>query len=68
MAGRKKLTINDRLDKIDAEIASAEAKLQELKEQKKMLAIEKEQEDLRELRRLILESGKTIDDVKAMLS
>lgn len=68
MAGRKKLTINDRLDKIDAEIASAEAKLQELKEQKKMLAMEKEQEDLRELRRLILESGKTIDDVKALLS
>lgn len=68
MAGREKLTINDRLDKIDAEIASAEAKLQELKEQKKMLAMEKEQEDLMELRRLILESGKTIDDVKAMLS
>lgn len=68
MAERKKYTTAEKLNKVESDIATMEEQLKKLKSQRKELVAQKEQEDLKELRKLILDSGKSIEDVKAMLS
>lgn len=68
MAERKKYTTAEKLNKAEYDIATMEEQLKKLKSQRKELVAQKEQEDLKELRKLILDSGKSIEDVKAMLS
>lgn len=68
MAERKKYTTAEKLNKVESDIATMEEQLKKLKSQRKELVAQKEQEDLKELRKLILDSGKSIEDVKSMLS
>ena len=68
MAECKKYTTAEKLNKVESDIATMEEQLKKLKSQRKELVAQKEQEDLKELRKLILDSGKSIDDVKALLS
>lgn len=68
MAERKKYTTAKKLNKVESDIATMEEQLKKLKSQRKELVAQKVQEDLKELRKLILDSGKSIEDVKAMLS
>ena len=68
MAERKKYTTAEKLNKVESDIATMEEQLKKLKSQRKELVAQKEQEDLKELRKLILDSGKSIEDVKALLS
>lgn len=68
MAERKKYTTAEKLNKVESDIATMEEQLKKLKSQRKELVAQKEQEDLKELRKLILDSGKSIEDVKDMLS
>lgn len=68
MAERKKYTTAEKLNKVESDIATMEEQLKKLKSQRKELVAQKVQEDLKELRKLILDSGKSIEDVKAMLS
>ena len=64
---RKNLTISERLEYLENEIAAKEAELKTLRTQKKELLEQKKMEDMEELYRMISESGKTIEDVRNIL-
>lgn len=68
MAGRKKLTTVEQLEKVNESISTKEEELKELKARKKELEELKKQEDLNELYTLITASGKSVEEVKALLS
>lgn len=62
-----KESLDSKLQKVNNEILEAEERLKSLKEQKKELEAQKEQEELMEIRRLIHDSGKSMEDVKKFL-
>lgn len=64
---RKKLTKEEMLEKVNADIESKENELAELKEKKKALESEIKVERLDALDKLIAGSGKTLDDIAKML-
>lgn len=71
MARRKKaeaLTTTEQLEQIEKDIAAKEQELKALKVQKKELLEKRKQEDLEEIYRIVKESGKSLDEVKEMLT
>ena len=66
--GKKNLTLDEQLAKISAEIENMEVSLKELKKTKKELEEQIEQARLSELTEIIKASGKSIEEVKEMLS
>lgn len=68
MAGRKKLSTAEQLEKINETITTKEEELKELKVQRKELEVQKKQEDLSELYQIISASGKSMEEVKVLLA
>ena len=68
MAGRRKLTTAEQLEKINETITTKEEELKELKAQRKELEVQKKQEDLSELYNIITASGKSMEENNAMLA
>ena len=66
--GKRNLTTDEMLIQAKDELAIAEENVRNLKAKIKDLEVAKEQEELKELRKLILDSGKSINDVREMLS
>ena len=66
--GRKSYTTEDKIELTQGKIVELTDELKSLKAELKELQAIKEQEDLRALKDLIAESGKSIDEVKEMLS
>ena len=66
--GKKKLTLDEQLAKVTAEIEATEAPLTELKETKKELEEQIHQQRLSELDELIQEKGLSFDEIKTMLN
>lgn len=67
--GRKPaLTLDEQLEKITAEIENMESSLKELKSAKKDLEEQIRMNRLAELDELITASGKSIDEIKELLS
>lgn len=65
--GKKSYSLEEQMDKIIAEIESTEESLKELKRMKKDLEEQIRMNRLSELDELISASGKSIEEVKAML-
>ena len=66
--GKKKLTLDEQLTKVTAEIKATEATLTELKATKKELEEQIHQQRLSELDELIQEKGLSFDEIKELLS
>ena len=66
--GKKKLTLDEQLTKVTAEIEITEATLTELKETKKEVEEQIHQQRLSELDELIQEKGLSFDEIKTMLN
>ena len=66
--GKKNLTLDEQLTKISTEIENMEVSLKELKKTKKELEEQIEKARLSELNEIIKASGKSIEEVKEMLS
>lgn len=65
--GRKSYTLEEQLEITINSIAETEAALKELKQKKKALEAEIKQKNIAELNDMIQQSGKSLDEVKAML-
>lgn len=65
--GRKSYTLEEQLEITVNSIEETEAALKELKQKKKALEAEIKQKNIAELYDMIQQSGKSIDEVKAML-
>lgn len=69
MARRKtKLSIDEKIIDIRSQIEEKQNEIKSLKEQLKLLESEKEKVDLEALYAVLKESGKTVDDVRNMLT
>lgn len=69
MARRKtKLSIDEKIIDIRSQIEEKQNEIKSLKEQLKALESEKEKADLESLYAVLKESGKTVDDVRNMLT
>lgn len=69
MARRKtKLSIDEKIIDIKSQIEEKQNEIKSLKEQLKALESEKEKADLESLYAVLKESGKTVDDVRNMLT
>ena len=66
--GKKKLTLDEQLTKVTAEIEATEATLTELKATKKELEEQIHQQRLSELDKLIQKKGLSFDELQEMLS
>lgn len=66
--GKKKLSLDEQLAKISTEIENMETSLKEMKKTKKELEEQIKQARLSELDELITASGKSIDDIKELLT
>ena len=66
--GKKNLTLDEQLAKISTEIENMEASLKELKKTKKELEEQIEQARLSELNEIIKANGKSIEEVKEILT
>lgn len=66
--GRKSYTTEEKIELTQNKIVELTDELKSLKAELKELQAIKEQEDLKALKDLIAESGKSIDEVKEMLS
>lgn len=64
---RKRMTISEQIEAINEEINAKELELNSLKAKKKELEKQKKTEEIEELYNLIAKSGKTVDEVKAMI-
>lgn len=62
------LTPEEQLEKLISDIEAAKATLKEMEQQKKNLEVEIKMNRLSELDELITASGKSFDDVKALLN
>lgn len=65
--GKKNLTLDEQLVKVDTDIKNMEESLKSLKETKKEIEEKIHQARLSELDQLIKEKGITFDDLKEML-
>lgn len=65
--GRKTLTLEEQLEKITNEIENMEKSLNELKKTKIELEEQVKMNRLSELDKLIIESGKTYEEIKELL-
>lgn len=66
--GRKSYTTEEKIELTQSKIVELTDELKSLKAELKELQAIKEQEDLKALKDLITESGKSIDEVKEMLT
>lgn len=66
--GKKKLTLDEQLTKVTAEIEATEATLTELKATKKELELQIHRQRLSELDELIQGKGLSFDELKTMLN
>lgn len=64
---KKEVNYDGLIAEIDEKISKKEAEIKELRNQKKSLEEEKETTDLKKLRAAVIASGKTVDEVIAML-
>lgn len=64
---RTNLSIDEQICSIEEQISIKEQELQHLKSQKKELLKKKKQVEMEELYNIIVESGKTLEEVKAMI-
>lgn len=68
MARRKQLSITERIAQVEAQIIQKEEELKALKAERKTLLEEKKKEDMEEIYQIISESGKSVEEVKELLS
>lgn len=70
MARRKSAALStaDQLVQIEQDIAAKEQELKDLKSKRRDLLAQKKQEDLEEIYKIVVESGKSLDEVKEMLA
>lgn len=68
MARRKQLSITERLTQVEAQIVQKKEELKALKAERKNLREEKKKEDMEEIYQLISLSGKSVEEVKELLS
>ena len=69
MARRKtKLSIDEKIIDIRSQIEEKQNEIKSLKEQLKLLESEKEKVDLEALYAVLKESGKTVDDIRNLLT
>ncbi len=70
MAERKRRTFTtaEKLEKVEAQISEVEETLKQLKAQKKELLEKKKQEDIEAIYEIISASGKSLEEVKKLLS
>lgn len=66
--GKKKLTLEEQLEKITTEIENMKNSLKELEQTKKDLEEQIKMNRLLELDELIIKSGKTVEDIIEMLN
>lgn len=66
--GKKNYTLSEQLEMTNTEIVETEDKLKELKERKTDLEKQIEQQEITELYSVVKQSGKTIDEIKAILA
>ena len=66
--GKKNLTLDEQLEKITADIDNMEASLKELKKTKKELEDQIKMNRLAELDELVTASGKSIDEIRELLT
>lgn len=66
--GKRGLSTAEQIEKINEAIAVKEEELKSLKAQRKELEVQKKQEDLSELYNIITASGKSMEEVKALLA
>lgn len=67
-AKRRVFTIEEKLTQVDAEIIQKEAELKALKEKRKELFEKKKAKDVDEIYNLITQSGKSMEEIKELLS
>lgn len=65
--GRKSYTLEEKLQNITNDIENTKLCLQKLEEKKKELEIQIKQQRLEEIDKLMVQNGKTFDDVMAFL-
>lgn len=68
MARRKQLSVTERIAQAEAQIIQKEEELKTLKAERKALLEEKKKEDMEEIYQIISESGKSVEEVKELLS
>lgn len=68
MARRKQLSVTERIAQVEAQIVQKEEELKALKAERKNLREEKKKEDMEEIYQLISLSGKSVEEVKELLS
>ena len=68
MARRKQLSVTERIAQVEAQIVQKEEELKALKAEHKALLEEKKKEDMEEIYQIISESGKSVEEVKELLS
>ena len=66
--GKKNLTLQEQIDKTNAEIEVLEAKLKEKKAERKALEKKKISEDMDELQKFIAEKGISVSEIKEKFS
>lgn len=64
---RRRMSISEQIEAVIEEINAKEAELDSLKQKKKELEKQKKAEEIEELYSVIVKSGKTVDEVKAMI-
>lgn len=68
MARKKQATTMERLAQVEEQITMKEEELKALKAERKSLLEEKKRADMEEIYRIFSDSGKSIDELKEILS
>ena len=66
--GRKSYTLEEKLQNVTNDIENTKLCLQKLEEEKKELEIQIKQQRLEEIDKMMVQNGKTFDDVMAFLA
>lgn len=66
--GKKNLTLLERIELTEAEIKTKEEELKDLKAKKKSLLDQKKKEDMEEIYQIVVQSGKSVDEVRKLIS
>lgn len=66
--GKRNLTLLERIELTDAEIKTKEEELKDLKAKKKSLLDQKKKEDMEEIYQIVIQSGKSVDEVRKLIS
>ena len=66
--GKRNLTLLERIELTEAEIKTKEEELKDLKAKKKSLLDQKKREDMEEIYQIVVQSGKSVDEVRKLIS